>query len=124
MVEGDETFIGRKKGVPQPRGGTEPGEYVRHERGKPAIHTNTMEGYFSIFKRGMKGVYQHCDERHLHRYLSEFDFRYNNRVRLGVHDEQRTVHAVKGAAGKRLTYRTASRQIADDKATTPTTQGS
>ena len=53
-------------------------EYVRGD-----CHTNTLEGYFSIFKRGMKGVYQHCDEKHLHRYLAEFDFRYNNRVRLG-----------------------------------------
>lgn len=86
------------------------------------IHTNTIEGYFSIFKRGMKGVYQHCDERHLHRYLSEFDFRYNNRVRLGVDDEQRAVRAIKGVAGKRLTYRTTSRKVTDDEATT--TKGS
>jgi hypothetical protein len=50
-------------------------EYVRGD-----VHTNTVEGYYSIFKRGMKGVYQHCSERHLHRYLSEFDFRYNNRA--------------------------------------------
>lgn len=70
------------------------------------ICTNTVEGYFSIFKRGMKGVYQHCGEKHLHRYLAEFDFRYNNRVKLGVDDEQRTVKAVQGVVGKRLTYRT------------------
>ena len=57
------------------------GEYVRGD-----VHTNTVEGYFSIFKRGMKGVYQHCAEKHLHRYLAEFDFRYNNRVALGVND--------------------------------------
>ena len=48
------------------------------------IHTNTVEGYYSIFKRGMKGVYQHCSEKHLHRYLGEFDFRYSNRVRLAL----------------------------------------
>lgn len=81
-------------------------EYVRHEAGKPVIHTNTVEGYFSIFKRGMKGIYQHCGEQHLHRYLAEYDFRYNNRVALGVNDEQRTSEALKGVKGKRLTYRT------------------
>lgn len=81
-------------------------EYVRREKGKPLIHTNTVEGYFSIFKRGMKGVYQHCGEKHLHRYLAEFDFRYNNRVALGVDDSGRTIEAVKGVVGKRLTYRT------------------
>jgi transposase-like protein len=68
------------------------------------IHTNTVEGYFSIFKRGMKGVYQHCSEKHLHRYLAEFDFRYSNRVRLGVDDVERTVRTLKGIVGKRLTY--------------------
>lgn len=80
-------------------------EYVRHEAGKPVIHTNTIEGYFSIFKRGMKGVYQHCSEKHLHRYLAEFDFRYNARSALGVEDVERTERALKGVAGKRLTYR-------------------
>jgi len=180
VVEADETFIGRKKGVPQPKGGTAhkhailglverggevrtvhvqdvkadtilpivngniarearvmtddaatyynklegfaghdtvahaAGEYVRYPEGEPVIHTNTIEGYFSIFKRGMKGVYQHCDERHLHRYLSEFDFRYNNRVRLGVNDEQRAVRAIKGVRGKRLTYRTANSKVSDE----------
>lgn len=78
-------------------------EYVRWENGT-AIHTNTVEGYFSIFKRGMKGIYQHCSEKHLHRYLAEFDFRYNNRVALGIEDKVRAVKAVKGAKGKRLTY--------------------
>ncbi len=81
-------------------------EYVRYEDGRPVIHTNSVEGYFSLFKRGMKGVYQHCSEKHLHRYLAEFDFRYNNRVRLGVSDEQRAAKMVKGAKGKRLAYRT------------------
>lgn len=75
-------------------------EYVRGD-----VHTNTIEGYFSIFKRGMKGVYQHASEKHLHRYLAEFDFRYNNRIALGVNDGERAVLAIKGIAGKRLTYR-------------------
>jgi transposase-like protein len=181
VVEADETFIGRKKGVPIKRGvghkhavltlverggavrsvhvenaraGTlipivnaniakearvmtddaatyynKLGHFAEHgvvnhsaeeyvSRIDPTIHTNTVEGYFSIFKRGMKGIYQHCDERHLHRYLSEFDFRYSNRVRLGVNDEQRAVRAIKGAAGKRLTYRTTSRKMKDDKTAT------
>jgi hypothetical protein len=75
-------------------------EYVRG-----TTHTNTIEGFFSIFKRGMKGVYQHCSEKHLQRYLNEFDFRYSNRIALGVDDFERTVRAIKGAEGKRLTYR-------------------
>src|ERR1700690_1721864 len=86
-------------------------EYVRHEAwiegNKPhiePIHTNTVEGYYSVFKRGMKGIYQHCSEKHLHRYLAEFDFRYNNRIALGVDDAARTTKAIRGAAGKRLTY--------------------
>lgn len=62
-------------------------------------------GYFSIFKRGMKGVYQHCSEKHLHRYLAEFDFRYNNRSALGVDDEARAMEAMRSVSGKRLTYR-------------------
>jgi len=94
-------------------------EYVRYWNevtdkmrpdGKPIVETttittNTVEGYYSIFKRGMKGVYQHCKEKHLHRYLSEFDFRYSNRVALGINDGERRTLAIKGAAGKRLTYR-------------------
>jgi hypothetical protein len=75
-------------------------EYVRGE-----VTTNTVEGYYSIFKRGMKGVYQHCAEKHLHRYLSEFDFRYNHRIALGVDDQDRADKAIKGMVGKRLTYR-------------------
>ena len=69
------------------------------------INTNTVEGYYSIFKRGMKGVYQHCSEKHLHRYLAEFDFRYSNRSALGVEDGERAAKALKGIEGKRLTYR-------------------
>jgi hypothetical protein len=72
------------------------------------FHTNTIEGYFSIFKRGMKGTYQHRAEKHLHRYLAEFDFRYNNRTALGVEDQERTDHAIRGIVGKRLTYRDSS----------------
>lgn len=69
------------------------------------INTNTVEGFYSIFKRGMKGVYQHCAEHHLHRYLAEFDFRYNHRTALGVEDTARAVYALLGAKGRRLTYR-------------------
>jgi len=75
-------------------------EYVRGE-----AHTNTVEGFFSIFKRGFKGIYQHCGEDHLHRYLAEYDFRYNNRVRFGIGDERRMDIALIQAKGKRLTYR-------------------
>src|ERR1700674_4815527 len=83
-------------------------QVVRHakgEYGRGQWHTNTIEGFFSIFKRGMKGVYQHCGEQHLHRYLSEFDFRYSNRVGLGVDDQARAEKALQGISGKRLTYR-------------------
>ena len=69
------------------------------------VSTNTVEGFFGVFKRGMKGVYQHCSEKHLHRYLAEFDFRYSNRVKLGVDDTERTERALSGMVGKRLTYR-------------------
>jgi transposase-like protein len=83
-------------------------DFVRHgadEWARGNVHTNTVEGFYSVFKRGMKGVYQHCAEKHLHRYVAEFDFRYNNRVKLGVDDAQRTLNALRGAVGKRLTYR-------------------
>lgn len=80
------------------------GEYVRGD-----VDTNSAEGFFSIFKRGMKGIYQHCREKHLHRYLAEYDFRYNHRVKLGYSDMERTVAAVKGAGGKRLTYQQSDR---------------
>jgi transposase-like protein len=79
------------------------GEYVK--KGDRTIHSNTVEGFFSIFKRGMSGVYQHCDERHLHRYLAEFDFRYSNRQSMGINDQDRAAKALRGIAGKRLTYR-------------------
>jgi hypothetical protein len=77
-------------------------EYVRY--GADVITTNTVEGYYSIFKRGMKGVYQHCREKHLHRYLAEFDFRYSNRIAVGVDDQDRADLAIGGVMGKRLTY--------------------
>lgn len=82
------------------------GEYVR--KGDKAIHTNTIEGYFSIFKRGMRGVYQHCGRQHLHRYLAEFDFRYSNRSALGIEDTERADRLLLGVVGKRLTYETTS----------------
>lgn len=69
------------------------------------VHTNTVEGFYSIFKRGMRGVYQHCASRHLHRYVAEFDFRYTNRIANGVDDTARAAKAVAGTVGKRLTYR-------------------
>jgi transposase-like protein len=82
------------------------GEYVR--RGDATVHTNTIEGYFSVFKRGMKGVYQHCAKKHLHRYLAELDFRYNHRVANGFDDNARSVQALAGVVGKRLMYRDSS----------------
>jgi transposase-like protein len=105
-------------------------EYVRYVNkvtdekradGKPVVETttittNTVEGYYSIFKRGMKGVYQHCSEKHLHRYLSEFDFRYSNRVALGVDDQDRADKTIKGMVGKRLTYRQSPHHLSSTKA--------
>ena len=90
------------------------GEYISKE--DRTIHTNTVEGFFSIFKRGMKGIYQHCDKQHLHRYLAEFDFRYSYRcstpekgkkpARAGFEDSERADMLLKGVVGKRLTYQT------------------
>ncbi len=74
-------------------------EYVRGD-----VTTNSVEGYFSIFKRGMKGVYQHCSEKHLHRYLAEFEFRFNDRIARGIDDVNRADRALRGIVGKRLTY--------------------
>jgi transposase-like protein len=168
-VEADETFIGRKKGVPVPKGGPshkhavlalverggkvrtfhiatvtkeEIGTILRENVAREAwlmtdearhyrrlgeefaghgkvhhslggyvdpddftINTNTVEGFFGLFKRGFKGVYQHCHEKHLHRYLAEYEFRYNNRVALGFGDAARADAALLGVVGKRLTYR-------------------
>ena len=77
-------------------------EYVRGD-----AHSNTAENYFSILKRGIIGVYHHVSEAHLHRYLAEFDFRYNRRSSLGITDAMRAVEAIEGAAGRRLMYRQA-----------------
>lgn len=76
------------------------GEYVRGD-----AHTNTIEGYFSILKRGITGTYHHVSPQHLKRYLAEFDFRYNERAALGISDEDRADRLVRGIVGKRLTYR-------------------
>ena len=91
-----------------------PHEFVSHgkgEYGRGEIHTNTIEGFFSIFKRGMKGVYQHCSKEHLHRYLAEYDFRYNQRIALGIDDNERASRLLKGIVGKRLTYETTNQQV-------------
>ena len=95
------------------------GEYVSPK--DRTIHVNCCENYFSIFKRGMKGIYQHCAKKHLHRYLAEFDFRYNNRCsrlktkkrpeRKGLNDTERADMLLRGVVGKRLTYQTTDRQI-------------
>jgi transposase-like protein len=85
--------------------------YVNHTQGEyvnrydATISTNQIEGFFAIFKRGMKGIYQHCGQQHLQRYLYEFDFRYTHRSAVGFNDAERTAEALKGARGKRLTYR-------------------
>ena len=80
-------------------------EYVRGD-----VHTNTIENYFSILKRGLNGVYQHCSKEHLKRYLCEYDFRYNYREKLGYDDIARTNEALKGIVGKRLTYQSSNAQ--------------
>jgi transposase-like protein len=82
-------------------------DHHRAEYARGDVHTNTVEGFFSIFKRGVIGVYHHVSDAHLNRYLAEFDFRYSNRAKLGVNDGERAARAIKGAQGKRLTYRPA-----------------
>ena len=165
IVEADETYIGRKPGVPKGRGGlghkntvlalVERGgkvrsvvvtefkdvtrtfvdtmdpnanlmtdehkkfrkidkQYASHqsvnhgakEYARGNVNTNAIEGVFSVFKRGMKGIYQHCETQHLHRYLSEFDFRYNNRIKLGINDYERADNILGAVSGKRLSYKT------------------
>ncbi|MEQ1707182.1 MAG: IS1595 family transposase [Terricaulis sp.] len=86
------------------------GEYVKYVNGE-AIHNNSAESFFSVFKRGMKGVYQHCAEKHLHRYLAEFDYRHNTRAKLGVSDDQRADTLITQVVGKRLTYKAADRPV-------------
>ena len=83
-------------------------ETVKHsakEYARGDVHTNSAEGFFGVFKKGMTGVYQHCGEKYLSRYLTEFEFRHNTRAKLGVNDGERAALALKGAAGKRLTLR-------------------
>ncbi len=88
--------------------------FAKHERvnhsideyARGSVTTNSVEGFFSVFKRGMRGTYQHCGEQHLQRYLNEFDFRYSNRVALDVDDVERARRALVGIVGKRLTYET------------------
>jgi hypothetical protein len=80
-------------------------DHSKYEWKRGDVHTNTLEGYFSIFKRGLVGTYQHMDKKHLDRYLAEFDFRMNTRAKLGYNDTERTTIALKSAEGKRLTYR-------------------
>jgi hypothetical protein len=80
-------------------------DHSKYEWVRGDVHTNTLEGFFSIFKRGLVGIYQHMDKKHLDRYLAEFDFRMNTRAKLGIDDAKRTGLAVAGARGKRLIYR-------------------
>ena len=87
-------------------------DFVTHgagEYGRGIIHANSVENFYSVFKRGMKGIYQHCGEQHLHRYVTEFDFRYNYRVRLGFDDQARMDAALRGIVGRRLTYKPVDR---------------
>jgi transposase-like protein len=89
-------------------------DFVSHsagEYGRGKVHINTVEGFYSVFKRGITGIYQHCGERHLHRYVAEFDFRYNNRIKLGIDDKARADRALQGVVGKRLTYRTTHKEV-------------
>jgi transposase-like protein len=83
-------------------------DHSKYEWARGDVHTNTLEGFFSIFKRGIVGVYQHVDAKHFDRYLAEFDFRQNTRAKLGIDDVQRETLAIKGAKGKRLMYETAN----------------
>ena len=81
-------------------------DHSKFEWTRGDVHTNTLEGFFSIFKRGIVGVYQHVDLKHFDRYLAEFDFRQNTRAKLGINDSERSEIALKGMKGKRLTYET------------------
>jgi hypothetical protein len=83
-------------------------DHSKYEWVRGDAHTNTLEGFFSVLKRGLVGVYQHVDKKHLDRYLSEFDFRQNTREKLGINDVERTRRAIRGMVGKRLTYRDSS----------------
>ncbi len=100
----DESTIYRKIGRDFAEHGTV--HHYKKEYARGDITTNSIEGAFSIFKRGMRGVYQHCQEKHLHRYLAEFEFRYSNREAVGVNDTMRADSILSGVVGKRLTYET------------------
>ena len=104
----DESHLYSKSKVPTMVAAHETVRHSADEYARGDVYSNSVEGYFSVFKRGMKGVYQHCSEKHLHRYLPEYDFRFNNRSALGVEDMERTDALLTGISGKRLTYRWAN----------------
>lgn len=93
-------------------GGHESVDHSKYEWARGDVHTNTLEGFFSILKRGLVGVYQHVDKRHLDRYLAEFDFRQNHRAKLGINDTERAAKIIEGIEGKRLTYRRTNQEAA------------
>ena len=99
-------------------------EFVRDGEHGEKVHVNSAEGYFSIFKRGLVGTYQHMSEQHLHRYLAEFDFRMSNRARLGIDDDMRAVKALEGIVGKRLTYRRTNKAAHEQAASASVRLGS
>lgn len=101
----DESHLYAKSKVPSMVAKHETVKHSEEEYARGNIHSNSVEGVFSVFKRGMRGTYQHCAEKHLHRYLAEFDFRFNHRSALGVEDMERTEAVLSGITGKRLTYR-------------------
>lgn len=105
-AEVDETFIGNDRTMKQESQKKAARVYVRE--GDADLHTNTIEGYFSVFKRGMKGVQQHRAKNYLHRYLAEFDFRYDDRANLGAENAERASCVLRGVVGERLTYRDSS----------------
>jgi transposase-like protein len=86
-------------------------DHSKYEWVRDDVHTNTLEGFFSVFKRGIIGVYQHVDSKHFDRYLAEFDFRMNNRAKLGIDDKRRAEIALQGVKGKRLTYETTQKGL-------------
>src|SRR5580693_5631775 len=100
VTDGSKTYIGQAEKH-------ESVDHSKFEWSRGDVHTNNLENFFSIFKRGLVGTYQHMDKKHLDRYLAEFDFRRNTRAKLGISDTQRTAIAMKGIEGKRLTYRQA-----------------
>ena len=90
-------------------------DHSKREYARDGVHVNTLEGYFSVLKRGMVGIYQHVEEQHVHRYLAEFDFRQNTRSKLGIDDKRRTEIALQGVKGKRLTYRTTGQEQPEEQ---------